>query len=194
VLRPDATDADLKKLDAGGIRGLRFTVGNPATAVVSIDMIEPLSKRIADLGWHVQLNMEAAEIVAHADMLRRLPSQIVFDHLGKLPPDEGTRHPAFKVICELLDARRAWLKISGAYMNTKSGPPDYADATRVAQAYVKAAPERLVWGSDWPHPTPAVSPDDAVLFDLLTQWAPDEATRNQILVANPEALYRFGKA
>jgi predicted TIM-barrel fold metal-dependent hydrolase len=193
VLRPNVTDAELKKLDAGGIRGLRFTVGNPATAVVSIDMIEPLSKRIADLGWHVQLNMEAGQIVANADMLRRLPSQIVFDHLGKLPPDEGTRHPAFKVICELLDARRAWLKISGAYMNTNTGPPEYADATRVAQAYVKAAPERLVWGSDWPHPTPTVSPDDAVLFDLLTQWAPDEATRNRILVTNPEALYGFGK-
>ena len=193
VLRPNVTAAELKKLGAGGIRGLRFTVGRSETAVVSIDMIEPLSKRIADLGWHVQLNMEAEQIVANADMLRRLPSQIVFDHLGKLPPEEGTRHPAFGVICELLDARRAWVKISGAYMNTNVGPPDYADSTRVAQAYVKAAPERLVWGSDWPHPTPTVSPDDAVLFDLLTQWAPDEATRNRILVTNPEALYGFGR-
>jgi predicted TIM-barrel fold metal-dependent hydrolase len=155
-------------------------------------MIEPLSKRIAPLGWHVQLNMTAAQIVENADMLRRLPSQIVIDHLGKLPPEQGTAHPAYAVVCELLDAGRAWLKLSGAYLNTSIGPPRYPEATAMAQAYVRAAPERLVWGSDWPHPTPAVSPDDAVLFDLLSEWAPDATTRNRILVTNPEALYGFG--
>jgi predicted TIM-barrel fold metal-dependent hydrolase len=76
-------------------------------------------------------------------------------------------------------------------MNTRVGPPGYDDATAAAKAFVKAAPERLVWGSDWPHPTPKDPPDDAVLFDLLTTWAPDEATRNRILVSNPEALYGF---
>lgn len=192
VVRPDVTDAELKRLDEAGVRGLRFTVGNPKTAVVSVDMIEPLSKRIASLGWHVQLNMEAAQIVENADMLRRLPSQIVVDHLGKLPPSQGVAHPAYSVVCGLLDSGKAWLKLSGAYLNTSVGPPFYPEATAMAQAYVKAAPERLVWGSDWPHPTPAVSPDDAVLFDLLEAWAPDVATRNRILVTNPEALYGFG--
>ncbi len=76
-------------------------------------------------------------------------------------------------------------------MNTRTGPPTYADATAVAQAFIQAAPERLVWGSDWPHPTPAAFPDDAVLFDLLSTWAPDEGVRNRILVRNPEALYGF---
>jgi len=194
VVRPDVTDAQLKRLDEGGIRGLRFTVGNPQTAVVSIDMIEPLSKRIAALGWHVQLNMEADQIVEHADMLRKLPSQVVFDHLGKLPPDVGTRHPAYAVIRGMLDSGRAWLKVSGAYLNTEVGPPAYPEATLMAQAYVKAAPERLVWGSDWPHPTPPIPPDDAVLFDLLGVWAPDETVRNRILVDNPEKLYGFPKS
>jgi D-galactarolactone isomerase len=193
VIRPNVTDAELKRLDAGGIRGIRFTVGNPQTAVVSVDMIEPLAKRIAELGWHVQLNMEAEQIVANADMLSRLPTPVVFDHLGKLPPEEGTGHPAYGVIRGMLDGRKAWLKLSGAYLNTRVGPPIYPEATRVAQAYVKAAPERLVWGSDWPHPTPTAHPDDAVLFDLLAEWAPIEATRNRILVTNPEALYGFGK-
>ncbi|HEV7801825.1 MAG TPA: amidohydrolase family protein [Burkholderiales bacterium] len=193
VLRPDVTDAELKKLDAGGIRGIRFTVGNPKAAVTSIDMIEPLAKRIAALGWHVQLNMESDQIVEHADMLRRLPAPIVFDHMGKLGLS-GLEHPAYPVIRGLLEQERAWLKISGAYMNTKVGPPTYADATAVAQAFVKGVPERLVWGSDWPHPTPKVPPDDAVLFDLLTVWAPDEKTRERILVTNPEALYGFGSA
>lgn len=193
VLRPGVTDAELKQLDAAGIRGIRFTVGDPHTAVVSIDMIEPLAKRIAEYGWHVQLNMPHDKIVEHADMLRRLPTQVVFDHLGKPPEDQGTRHPSHAVIRGMLDARRAWVKISGAYMNTLVGPPNYADATLVAQTFVTAAPERCVWGSDWPHPGPKVKPDDALLFDLLSTWSPDAATRNRILVDNPQELYGFPK-
>lgn len=194
VVRPTVTDAELKSLNDGGIRGIRFTVANPATAVVSIDMIERLAKRVAGLGWHVQLNMPAEQIVEHADMLRRLPAQIVFDHMGQFPLPAGLAHPAYGVIRSLVDRGRAWVKISGAYLNTRIGPPTYADATAIAQAYVKAAPERLVWGSDWPHPSPTVKPDDAVLFDLLSAWAPNETTRERILVANPEALYGFGKS
>lgn len=191
VLRPTVTDAELKKLHDGGIRGIRFTVGDPKTAVVSIDMIEPLAKRIADYGWHVQLNMPCDKIVEHADMLRRLPTQVVFDHLGHPPETEGIKHPSHTVIRGMLDQRKAWVKISGAYMNTLVGPPTYADATDVAQAFVNAAPERLVWGSDWPHPSPKVKPDDALLFDLLLTWVPDEATRSRILVNNPQELYGF---
>jgi D-galactarolactone isomerase len=191
VLRPDATDAELKRLDAGGIRGLRFTVGNPATAVVSIDMIEPLAKRIAQLGWHVQLHMEGEQIVEMRDVLQRLPCPIVFDHLGRLPLELGVKHPAFGIVCDLLDRGRAWLKISGAYLNTAIGPPTYADATAVAREYVKAAPERLVWGSDWPHTSPKEHPDSALLFDLLLEWAPDPRVRDRILVDNPESLYGF---
>lgn len=194
VLRPTVTDAELKSLDEGGIRGIRFTTANPQTAIVSVDMIEPLAKRIAGLGWHVQLNMPAEQIVDNADMLRRLPTPIVFDHMGQPPLPAGTGHPSHGVIRGIVDKGRAWVKISGAYLNTKIGPPTYADATRLAQVFVKAAPERLVWGTDWPHPSPPVKPDTALLFDLLATWAPDEATRNRILVANPEALYGFSKA
>jgi len=154
-------------------------------------MIEPLAQRIAAFGWHVQLNMPADRIVENADLLRRLPTQIVFDHMGQFPLPAGLAHPAYGVIRSLVDRGRAWVKISGAYLNTRIGPPTYADATAIAQAYVEAAPERLVWGSDWPHPSPPVKPDDAMLFDLLAAWAPEEATRNRILVANPEALYGF---
>ena len=96
------------------------------------------------------------------------------------------------MILGLIDKGRTWVKIGGAYLNTRIGPPDYPDATRVAQAFVAAAPERLVWGRDWPHPSEKkYTPDDALLFDLLARWAPDEAARNRILVANPEALYGF---
>lgn len=191
VLHPTVSDAELKRLDAGGIRGIRFSLGDPATAVVSLDMVEPLAKRIAALGWHVQLHWPGDMIAESADLLRRLPCPIVIDHMGRFPPAVGTAHPAWKVILGLIEKGRTWVKLGGAYLNTQIGPPTYADATRVAQAFVKAAPERLVWGSDWPHPSEKVKPDDALLFDLLAEWAPDEATRSRILVKNPEALYGF---
>ena len=95
---------------------------------------------------------------------------------------------------ELIDKGNTWVKLSGAYQDTRIGPPTYADATALARAYVAAAPERLVWGSDWPHPTESDKPDDALLFDLLSVWAPDATTRRRILVDNPQALYGFPPA
>jgi predicted TIM-barrel fold metal-dependent hydrolase len=190
VLRPDVAEAELKRLNDGGIRGIRFTTANPETAVVSPDMIEPLAKRIAAYGWHVQLNMPAGEIVAHEAVLRRLPTPIVFDHMGQPPHPAGAAHPSQAIMRSLLDAGRAWVKISGAYLNSESAP-GYPEATALAQSFVKAAPEHLVWGSDWPHPSSRVPPDDAALLDLLAEWAPDEKTRRNILVTAPETLYGF---
>jgi len=193
VLHPTVTDAELKAMAQGGIRGIRFTLGDPATAVVKVDMIEPLARRIVDLGWHIQFNVEGEQIVEMADLLRRLPTQMVFDHLANPPVADGTSHPSHAIVRSLIDSGRAWVKLSGAYSNSRVGPPDYPEATKVAQAFVKAAPERLVWGSDWPHPTMPNDnkPDDALLFDLLSEWAPDAATRERILVKNPETLYGF---
>ena len=194
VVRPDVTDGELKRLDSGGIRGIRFTVADPSVAVVSINMIEPLAKRIADIGWHVQLNMSREQMLENGPMLRRLPVPIVFDHLAYLSAPEGLTHPAYTVVRSLIDNGRTWVKLSGAYIRSRVGPPSYRDVAQVAQAFVTAAPERLVWGSDWPHPSETErKPDDANLFDLLATWAPDERIRNRILVQNPEALYGFGK-
>jgi D-galactarolactone isomerase len=191
VVHPSVTDAELRRLDAGGIRGLRFSVWNPNDTVTRIEMIEPLSRRVNELGWHVQLHMSGDQIAENAALLRRLVSSIVIDHMARLPPQLGVAHPAIAIICDLLDRGRTWMKLSGAYLNTISGPPDYTDVTSVARAFVKAAPERMVWGSDWPHTTESHKPDDAVLFDLLAEWAPDETTRNRILVDNPATLYGF---
>jgi predicted TIM-barrel fold metal-dependent hydrolase len=193
VLHPTVTDAELAELERGGIRGIRFTLGDPATAVVKVDMIEPLAKRIVDRGWHIQFNLEGEQIVEMAELLRRLPTQMVFDHLGNPTLPAGIDHPSHRIVRELVDKGRAWVKLSGAYSNSKVGPPSYPEATRTAKAFVKAAPERLVWGSDWPHPTMPEDnkPDDALLFDLLSEWAPDAETRERILVKNPEKLYGF---
>ena len=192
VVDTSVTDAELNRLNGLGIRGIRFNVVQ--SGATTIDMLEPLSKRVSDLGWHVQIHMLGKQIVEAADLLQRLPSPIVFDHMARIPEPAGVNDPAFALVMRWLDGGRTWVKLSGAYMDTKVGPPSYADVSKVAQAYVKAAPERLVWGSDWPHPTEKADakPDDAVLFDLMSDWAPDEATRNRILVGNPAALYGFG--
>jgi D-galactarolactone isomerase len=194
VVDTSVSDAELKRLNEAGIRGIRFNLVQ--SGATTIDMVEPLSKRVNDLGWHVQVHLLGDQIVEVEDLLRRLPSTIVFDHLARIPEPAGVDHPVFAVVRKLIDSGRTWVKLSGAYQDTKVDPPGYDDASKVARAYVSAAPERLVWGSDWPHPTERVDakPDDAVLFDLLTDWAPDEAIRNRILVENPAELYRFGKA
>jgi predicted TIM-barrel fold metal-dependent hydrolase len=192
VINTSVTDAELKRLDGARVRGIRFNLATPGGAT-TIDMLEPLAKRIAPMGWHVQFNMSADTTLAAKDVLNRLPCQIVFDHLAHMPEPIGIGHTAFAVVVDLLQKGKAWVKLSGAYADTKIGPPTYADSTTVAQAYVKAAPERLVWGSDWPHPSEKdnAKPDDAILFDLMAQWAPAETVRNRILVDNPAILYGF---
>ena len=108
--------------------------------------------------------------------------------------DPAASKACYKVVCRLLDRGNTWVKLSGPYTSSKEGPPGYADAGAVAASYVKAAPERMVWGSDWPHPSEREKkPDDAVLFDLLPQWAPDDQVRHRILVENPAVLYDYPK-
>ena len=193
VVDVEVTVAELRRLAAAGVRGIRFNFAM-AGAGANIELLEPLSARIADLGWHVQLNIKGEQIVQLEPLLSRLPAPIVFDHLARIPPETGIDHPAFAVVQRLLQRGRGWVKLSGAYLESKIGPPSYADVGAIARAFIKAAPQRLVWGSDWPHPSVhAAWPDDAVLFDALCAWAPDDEQRRQILVANPEALYGFPK-
>ncbi|KAA1006867.1 amidohydrolase family protein [Paraburkholderia panacisoli] len=192
VLKPDVTDAQLATLHEGGIRGIRFTLYTPKNAVVSVDMVEPLARRVAELGWHVQLHWTAAQIVEHEAMLARLPSTIVFDHLARLPLPSGASDPAFAVVRRLADSGRVWVKLSGPYLDSVVGlDGGYADTTGTARAWVAVLPQRLVWGSDWPHVTEAHKPDDASLFDLLGTWTDDNATRARILVDNAASLYGF---
>jgi D-galactarolactone isomerase len=192
VVNDGVTDVELKRMDTLGVRGIRFNLAQ--AGATTPQMIEPLSKRVNDLGWHIQINAPAPVILSIMDILERVPSLIVFDHLAHVPEPAGISDPLFTRVRALIDKGRAWIKLSGAYQDTKVGPPTYADSSAVARAYVRAAPERMVWGSDWPHPSEQqVKPDDALLFDLLVDWAADEAVRHRILVENPEALYGFPK-
>jgi predicted TIM-barrel fold metal-dependent hydrolase len=192
VVDDTVSDAELKRMHAQGARGIRFNLAQ--TGATTAEMLEPLSKRVNALGWHIQINAPAAKIAEIMPILEKVPSRIVFDHLAHIPEPDGINHPLFGQVLKLIDKGNTWVKLSGAYADTKIGPPTYADSSAVAQAYAKAAPERCVWGSDWPHPGEREKkPDDAVLFDLLLTWVPDEKARHRVLVENPAVLYDFPK-
>ena len=193
VVAEDISEAELRRLDEQGVRGVRFNLGFPG--VLTIESLKPLAPRLADLGWHCQINMRPKQIEDNADLLASLPGRLVFDHLAQVPQPAGLESAPYKIIRGLLDRGKTWVKLSGPYVSSKQGAPDYADAGAVAAAYVKAAPERLVWGSDWPHPSEPKEhkPDDARLFDLFAQCAGDDVAFKRILVDNPAELYGFPK-
>ncbi len=194
VLRADVSDATLRALHEGGIRGIRFSLYTPANAAATFEMVEPLAQRINEMGWHVQLHWTADQIAAHADLLMRIPSSIVFDHMARLPQPLGVAHPGHAIVKRLLDRGKTWVKLSGPYLDTQVGRAgQYRDMDAVAQSWIAAAPDRLVWGSDWPHPTEKDKPDDTQLLDLLGRWTSDPAVIQKILVDNPQELYAFGQ-
>jgi predicted TIM-barrel fold metal-dependent hydrolase len=191
VVTPSISDDELQSLNEGGVRGLRFSLWKAADQVVHVEDIAPLAARVAQWGWHIQIHMAAEQILDQQALLANLPVPIVFDHLGRLPPGSAASHPAFRFIAGLIEADRAWVKLSGAYLNTEIGGPDYPDASLIAKAFAQCAPQRLVWGSDWPHVTEAHAPDDARLLELLGEWTGSEAARDAVLVDNPARLYGF---
>jgi D-galactarolactone isomerase len=191
VVDASVSDAQLKALDAGGVRGIRFSLAS--ADIARLATVEPLAKRIEGLGWHLQINMDAEQIAAAEDLWKRVPTPLVFDHMGHIPQPAGIAHPTYKLIRALIDKGRTWVKLSVTYDSSKVGPPAYTDVNKVGESYVEAAPERVVWGSNWPHPNEKAKPDDAMLFDLVAQWAPTEALRRRLLVDNPAALYGFDK-
>lgn len=189
VIHPGIADAELKRMDAGGVRGIRFNLEQ--AGATTLDMVEPLAKRIAPLGWHIQVNAGPEKIREAGEIWKGLPVEVVFDHLAHVPAPGGL-DSAYGLVIDLLEKRKGWVKLSGVYIDSKVGPPSYSDRKAITQAYVKNAPDRLVWGTDWPHPTVSgTKPDNLVLLNLLFDWVPDEETRTRILVRNPEKLYGF---
>jgi len=195
VIDDTFTDAQLADLDAGGIRGIRFNLTRPGGA--GAELIRPLAAKVAKFGWHVQIHMTAdgiLENIANGN-ITDLPTDLVIDHMGRIPGATGTAHPAYAAICRLIDAKHTWVKLSGVYHESVSGPPTYADRSAVGKAFASYAPERMVWGSDWPHPTASRGevpmPDDAAMLDIFARWVPKARDRHRIMVENPTQLYGF---
>jgi len=191
VVKPSVSDAQLEALTRGGIRGIRFMT-LPGGAL-GWDVMDGLAARVHAFGWHAVVQLDGRTLPEREAQILRLPGRFIIDHVGKFLEPVPPQHPAFKSLLRLVDTGRCWVKLSAAYEVSKSGPPRYEDVGALAKALVKAAPQRMLWASNWPHPTASKDafPDDANLLDLLLEWAPDEAVRRRILVDNPAELYGF---
>lgn len=191
VLVPETTttDEELAAWTAAGARGVRFH--QLPGGALGWDELEPLAARVHNFGWHVQLQMNGREFSERLDRLKALPGVLVVDHVGRFMDPVDADDPSFKALMALVDAGNCWVKLSAPYESSVDGLPDFDDVTRLARALVKAAPERMLWASNWPHPNQKIRYDDADMLDLLLDWADDEATRNRILSDNPAELYGF---
>ena len=192
LARDDLRLEEANRLDALGVRGIRFFAGPPGHEWSHLPTIDPRNAALVNaLGWHVQYqSLVRCHIVAVADALLALPNRIVLDHFGGFDPALGQDQPAFRTILRMLDSGRVWLKLS-APMRCADGDFPWAVMRPFVKTLVRHAPERLLWGSDWPHVQliGRGMPNDGDLVDLMADWVPDEATRDRIFAVNPRELY-----
>jgi 2-pyrone-4,6-dicarboxylate lactonase len=186
------TDAEIAALHAVGVRGTRFNFVKHLGGAPDLDVFWRLVDRVQPYGWHIVLHFDAQDLPEYAELLDRMPCPFVIDHMARVPTADGIEQQPFQTLLNLMRDERAWVKISGTERLTADGPPPYDDVVPFAQALVAAAPGRVLWGTDWPHPNVRHMPDDGDLVDLLVDLIPDEATRQRVLVDNPAMLYDFG--
>jgi D-galactarolactone isomerase len=190
VVHADVAESELKALHAAGIRGARIQFGRGP--IVGAEEVEPLGRRIAALGWHMQFNIPGKDCLALGEVLLRLPCPIVFDHLAHVAMPDGLKSEHYGLIRKILDTGRGWIKLSSPYTDSVIGPPDYPDTSALARDYIAHNPERMLWASNWPYPDmPPGSEDPLALLNILQSWAPGASMRHRILVENPEKLYGF---
>ena len=204
VIDGSATPAQLEELHQAGIRGVRVNLETAGVVdpAASGQKLKAAVEQVRARGWHVQTYTRLSIIEALKDQLMQMPVPLVVDHFGGARGELGVSQPGFASLVELVKAGKAYVKISGAYRSSNAAP-DFADVTPLAQALIAANPDRIVWGTDWPHPNTSlkraateisepVPIDDGLLLNNLAKWAPDAATRRKILVDNPARLYGFG--
>ena len=191
VVKQGVTEAELERLTKAGVCALRIMTLHGGT--LGFERMDELMARVHAFGWHANIQLDGRELPRHEAQIRRLPGRFVIDHTGKYLEPVAPDHEAFRSLLRLVDTGRCWVKLSAPYETSKTGAPRYEDVGRLARALVRHAPERMLWASNWPHPSAPedAKPDDADLLDLLLDWAPDDATRRRILAGNPAALYGF---
>ena len=191
VLSPEVDEGTLAELDADGFCGVRFNLVSKGGE--SFEGIERMAAKVAPLGWHLQFYIDRDTLFEERERLSRLPVDLVFDHFGSMDAEGRVDQPAMRALLRLLDGGRAWVKISGAY-RVDLGPAPWPAAAPFAARLIGHAPERLVWGTDWPHPSvEGPMPNDGDLLDALWTWcAGDSRLYHRILVDNPARLYGFG--
>jgi predicted TIM-barrel fold metal-dependent hydrolase len=192
VVDDSYTDSDLADLAAGGMRGIRFNFVKHLGGMQDIPLFDKMLHRIEPLGWHVVLHLGAEDIVEQAERIKRIKVPFVIDHMARVQAAEGLDQPAFKILLDLMKHNPlAWVKICGAE-RVSVGKRPFKDAVPFAQALIEAAPDRILWGTDWPHPNISKDmPNDGELVDLFPEFTSDPALQKKILVENPAKLYGF---
>jgi len=184
------SDKQLKALHRAGVRAIRVNLLYKGG--ISLTMLGRLADKIKGLGWHVQLLIDVSDCPEFWRIADKLPVDVVIDHMGHMAANKGVDDPGFRSLLSLVGDGKAWVKLSGPYRMTARGHTPYADVAGLARALIEAAPDRMLWASDWPHPFVQIAmPNDGELLDMLAMWAPDAATRAKILVDNPAKLYGF---
>jgi predicted TIM-barrel fold metal-dependent hydrolase len=193
VVEENISDRELEDLHAAGVRGVRINLASD-TPGLTLAQAPRLAKRLKALGWHLQFFMDLRKLGDAEEKLGSLDIDIVIDHFGRVRADDGVESPAFRTLLRLLNRDNVWAKLIGPYFLSTSAP-GYPNVTPLARALVAAAPDRCVWGTDWPHPAvgrlDVPMPNDGDLADMIPEWIPDEAQRTRVLVANPAKLYQF---
>jgi predicted TIM-barrel fold metal-dependent hydrolase len=182
------TDSDYEKLHAGGVRGVRFNFVKHLGGAPDMGVFDRVIGRIKSRGWHVVLHLDAPDIIPLSPMIRKLPLPFVIDHMGRVPAKDGVDQPPLRALLELSRLENCWIKVCGA---ERISMPPYAAAVPIAHALVAAAPERVLWGTDFPHPNATHEADEADLVDLVPQYAQDALAQKRLLVDNPARLYGF---
>ncbi|MFN9336371.1 MAG: amidohydrolase family protein [Alphaproteobacteria bacterium] len=182
-------DAAFRALHEGGVRGVRFGFVKHLGGVPDLALVRRTAARIAPMGWHLVLHLDAGNIPEFLDFFGEFSLPVVVDHMGRVPVRDGLDQTPFRLLLELLRRPNWWVKVSGAERISETGPP-FSDAVPFAQRLIAAAPDRVLWGTDWPHPNVRWEPDEADLVDLLPRFA-DAAALQQVLVDNPARLYGF---
>ncbi len=190
IVLPEDSDEHIAQLTAAGIRGIRYHL--LPYGGVSWHTLREMAARVAPHGWHVQIQCDGRELAGREALLKALPCDIVIDHIGRFMQPVATDDPAWKSMRSLVDGGRCWVKLSAPYHGSKTGAPEYADAASSAQELISAAPERMLYATNWPHPSLKNNlPDDAALLDWVNDRAGSESVRQRILVDNPAKLYGF---
>jgi 2-pyrone-4,6-dicarboxylate lactonase len=185
------TDAEFERLHAGGVRGIRFNFVQHLGGTPDLDVFDTLVHRVRPLGWHVVLHFDAKDLLDFGDMLRKLPVPFIVDHMGRVPTRDGLDQKPFEILLETARMDNCWVKICGAERISSMGPP-FTDAVPFGRALLEVAPDRILWGTDWPHPNiKKHMPNDGDLVDMIPLYMPDTALQKKVLVDNPDRLYGF---
>lgn len=187
----DFSPEDFSKLHDGGIRGVRFNFVRHLGGAPDLDRFWQTIGKVKHLPWHIELHFDARDLLAYENVIEAIPLPVVIDHMGRVPVGEGLGQAPFRYLLKtLLTSSDIWIKVSGAERLSATGPP-FLDAAPFAAACIDAAPDRCIWGTDWPHPNVKIMPNDGDLVDIIPHMMPTRELQQQVLVDNPARLYGF---